>query len=70
MAIGSVDGTAQALAKNNSEIGLIWVDAHADINTPLTTASGNMHGQPVSFLLKELDEYLPRLRGFEWQLPL
>lgn len=69
LAIGSVDGTAQALAKSQSDVGLIWVDAHADINTPLTTASGNMHGQPVSFLLKELDEYLPRLRGFEWQLP-
>lgn len=69
LAIGSVDGTASALAKTSSEIGLIWVDAHADINTPLTTASGNLHGQPVSFLLKELDEYLPRLRGFEWQFP-
>lgn len=69
LAIGSVDGTAAALSKHSSEIGLIWIDAHADINTPLTTASGNLHGQPVSFLLKELDEYLPRLRGFEWQLP-
>jgi arginase family enzyme len=36
------------------ELGVIWVDAHTDINTPVTTTSGNLHGQPVSFLLKEL----------------
>ncbi|KAF9997465.1 Arginase, catabolizes arginine to ornithine and urea [Modicella reniformis] len=33
------------------DTGLIWVDAHADINTPETTESGNIHGCPVSFLL-------------------
>ena len=33
------------------EAALIWIDAHADINTPETTPSGNLHGCPVSFLL-------------------
>jgi arginase len=42
---------------------VIWVDAHADINTPSTTTSGNIHGMPVSFLLglepHELFSFLP-----------
>lgn len=33
------------------DAALIWIDAHADINTPETTPSGNLHGCPVSFLL-------------------
>ncbi len=65
LAIGSVHGTATAL-ESVSQIGLIWIDAHADINTPLTSASGNLHGQPVSFLLHELDRYLPKLKQFDW----
>ena len=73
LAIGSVNGTSDAMSKGitdlkmkGSSFGLIWIDAHADINTPLTSASGNLHGQPVSFILHELDEYIPRLKGFEW----
>ncbi|KAL3314244.1 Amino-acid acetyltransferase, mitochondrial [Cichlidogyrus casuarinus] len=41
-------------------MAVIWVDAHADINTPSQTPSGNIHGMPVSFLLKELR---PKLAG-------
>ena len=68
-----MNGTSEALSNHisdpklkGSDMGLIWVDAHADINTPLTTESGNLHGQPVSFILHELDQYIPRLKGFEW----
>ncbi len=75
LAIGSVHGSSSALSKKygdpkimGSGMGLIWVDAHADINTPLTSETGNLHGQPVSFILHELDEYLPGLQGFEWNL--
>ncbi|CAG0909751.1 unnamed protein product [Cyprideis torosa] len=39
--------------------GLIYVDAHSDINTPLTSCSNNIHGMPVAFLIKELAEYIP-----------
>ena len=35
---------------------VIWVDAHADINTVKSTPSGNMHGMPLSFVLKELQD--------------
>jgi arginase len=41
-------------ARQRPDLCLIWVDAHADINTPLTSPSGNLHGQSVAFMLKEL----------------
>jgi arginase len=51
IAIGTVAGTAKAIRERSGrEIALIWVDAHADINTPETSGSGNIHGMPVAFL--------------------
>ncbi|KAK4055904.1 Arginase, catabolizes arginine to ornithine and urea [Microbotryomycetes sp. JL221] len=47
LAMGTVSGTF----KQYPNAALIWIDAHADINTPLTTPSGNLHGCPVSFLM-------------------
>ncbi|KAK7565668.1 hypothetical protein BKA81DRAFT_356955 [Phyllosticta paracitricarpa] len=51
IAIGSISGTAKATRERlGREIAVIWVDAHADINTPETSDSGNIHGMPVAFL--------------------
>jgi arginase len=51
IAIGTISGTAKAIRERlGREIAVIWVDAHADINTPETSDSGNIHGMPVSFL--------------------
>ncbi|KAJ9145313.1 Arginase [Pleurostoma richardsiae] len=53
IAIGTVAGTARAVRDRlgpGREVAVIWVDAHADINTPETSGSGNIHGMPVSFL--------------------
>ncbi|MCJ1337165.1 Arginase, catabolizes arginine to ornithine and urea [Bachmanniomyces sp. S44760] len=52
IAIGTVSGTAKAIRKRHGgrEMAVIWVDAHADINTPETSDSGNIHGMPVAFL--------------------
>ena len=51
IAIGTVAGTAKAIRERlGREMALIWVDAHADINTPETSDSGNIHGMPVAFL--------------------
>lgn len=47
LALGTLTGTL----RQRPEAGIIWVDAHSDINTPETTESGNLHGCPVSFLL-------------------
>ena len=48
---GSVAGVATALAERGQRLGLIWLDAHADLNTPESTLSGNVHGMPVAHLL-------------------
>lgn len=40
-------------AKPNSRLGLIWIDAHADLHTPFTTPSGNMHGMPLAAAIGE-----------------
>jgi arginase len=51
IAIGTISGTAKAIRERlGREIAVIWVDAHADINTPETSDSGNIHGMPVAFL--------------------
>ncbi|XP_057682032.1 arginase-1 [Corythoichthys intestinalis] len=62
LAMGSVHGHAAAVG----ELSLVWVDAHADINTPLSTPTGNMHGQPVSLILHELRAKIPVLPNFSW----
>ncbi|KAF9227731.1 Ureohydrolase [Gyrodon lividus] len=56
LAMGTISGTLNSYP----EACVIWVDAHADINTSETTGSGNIHGMPVSFLLglgEEISEY-------------
>ncbi|KAK2101193.1 Amino-acid acetyltransferase, mitochondrial [Saguinus oedipus] len=65
LAIGTISGHA----RHCSDLCVIWVDAHADINRPLTTSSGNLHGKPVSSLLKELQDKVPQLQGFSWIKP-
>ncbi|XP_040285079.1 arginase-1 [Bufo bufo] len=62
-------GTIAGHAKVHPDLCVIWVDAHADINTPSTSPSGNLHGQPVSFLIKELQNKVPDIPGFSWVRP-
>lgn len=51
IAIGTISGTAKATRERlGRDIAVIWVDAHADINTPEGSDSGNIHGMPLSFL--------------------
>lgn len=56
-AAGTLAGMKQAFLKQR--IGVIWIDAHADIHTPYTTPSGNMHGMPVAIAMGE-DNYLKK----------
>jgi arginase len=51
LAAGSVAGVSTALAQRGQHVGVIWLDAHSDIHTPETSASGNVHGMPVAHLL-------------------
>lgn len=48
---GSVAGVATAFAEQGKRIGLVWLDAHGDINTPESSLTGNVHGMPVAHLL-------------------
>jgi arginase len=41
------------MAKPKSKLGVIWIDAHADLHTPFTTPSGNMHGMPLAISIAE-----------------
>jgi arginase len=41
------------MARPNNKLGVIWIDAHADLHTPYTTPSGNMHGMPLAASLNE-----------------
>src|SRR5947207_16027056 len=47
VAAGTVAGVAEFYRRQNQKIGLIWIDAHADINTPDSSPSGNVHGMPL-----------------------
>lgn len=51
IAIGTTAGVAEFYRRQESRIGLIWIDAHADINTPDTSPSGNIHGMPLACCL-------------------
>ena len=49
IAIGSVSGTKMAFPKDR--LGVVWIDAHADLHSPWTTPSGNVHGMPLALLM-------------------
>ena len=48
---GTISGIR--MAKPKSKLGVIWIDAHADLHTPFTTPSGNMHGMPLAAVIGE-----------------
>jgi arginase len=51
LAAGSAGASADFAAAKRLPLGLLWVDAHGDMNTPATTLSGNVHGMPLAALL-------------------
>jgi len=51
MAVGSVAGVVEFYRKQNQKVGLIWIDAHTDINTPDSSPSGNVHGMPLAAIM-------------------
>lgn len=65
MTVGTVNGHAEA----EPGIVIVWIDAHADLNTPLSSDSGNIHGMPLSFVVKECQRYMPNVPGFDWVKP-
>jgi arginase len=51
VAAGTVAGVAEHYRRQNQRVGLIWIDAHSDINTPDSSPSGNVHGMPLAAIM-------------------
>ena len=64
LAAGSVAATAAFTRQRGERFGLIWVDAHGDMNTPASSGSGNVHGMPLAALLGSEPFELSGLGGF------
>jgi len=64
LAAGSVSGVAEFYRQGQKKIGLLWMDAHSDINTPETSPSGNVHGMPLAALLGLGPEPLANIFGY------
>jgi arginase len=68
IAIGSISGVSSYCRNHSRSLGLIWFDAHADMNTPETTPSGNIHGMPLAVLLGYGAAELTNIGGFSPKL--
>lgn len=64
IAAGTVSGVSQFFRNRGERIGLIWMDAHTDMNTPQSSPSGNVHGMPLACLVGEGPDALTRMFGF------
>lgn len=64
VAVGSVSGMSHYWKRQGRALGLIWIDAHADMNTPATTPSGNVHGMPLACLTGQGPRELVRIYGY------
>jgi arginase len=68
IAVGTVAGVAEAVRTNTGgtgKIGVIWIDAHADMNTPESSPSGNVHGMPLACCLGFGPDELTRIFGYQ-----
>lgn len=63
LAAGSIAGAAAHLASKGERLGVIWVDAHGDLNTPASSRSGNVHGMPLAALLGNGDKAMSSIAG-------
>ncbi|HEX9427073.1 MAG TPA: arginase [Candidatus Polarisedimenticolia bacterium] len=63
LAAGSIAGVARSLKRRGARLGVVWVDAHADMNTPETSPSGNVHGMPLAACLGHGPDELVALGG-------
>jgi len=64
VAAGTVSGVAEFYRRKGEKIGVVWIDAHSDINTPETSPSGNVHGMPLAALLGMGPDSLTKIYGF------
>ncbi|HEY7635403.1 MAG TPA: arginase [Gemmatimonadales bacterium] len=63
IAVGTVSGVAAHAHRQRKKVGVLWIDAHGDINTPQTSPTGNIHGMPLASLLGDGPEELTGVGG-------
>ncbi|MFK8031063.1 MAG: arginase [Gammaproteobacteria bacterium] len=63
IAMGTVSGVSSHFADKGQDVGLIWFDAHGDMNIPASSPSGNVHGMPLAHLLGRGDKDLSSILG-------
>ncbi len=64
VAIGTLSGMSRLLRRKKASLGLIWIDAHADMNTPDSSPSGNVHGMPLACVVGQGPRELTHLYGY------
>ncbi len=64
VAIGTIAGMSSYFRKQGKKLGLIWIDAHADMNTPDSSPSGNVHGMPLACVIGQGPKELTEIGGF------
>lgn len=64
IAVGAVSGASQHFHKRGEKLGLIWIDAHTDMNTPETSPSGNVHGMPLACCIGQGPDDLTKIFGY------
>jgi arginase len=64
VAIGTTSGVSAHFRAHNQKVGIIWLDAHADMNTPESSPSGNIHGMPLACIVGLGPRELTHLSGF------
>lgn len=64
VAIGTIAGVSQHFHAQGKKVGVIWIDAHADMNTPETSPSGNIHGMPLACSIGIGPRELTHINGF------
>jgi arginase len=64
VAAGTVAGVAEFYRRQKQKVGLIWIDAHSDINTPDSSPSGNVHGMPLAAIMGLWPSELANIFGF------
>ena len=70
IAVGTISGVSHVLQQRGEKVGVIWIDAHADMNTPDSSPSGNVHGMPLACCvgrgpeeLTNIFDYTPKVEG-------
>ena len=64
IAVGTVSGVSKYLRDRKGKLGMIWIDAHTDMNTPGTSPSGNVHGMPLACCIGAGPDELTRIFGY------